>query len=60
METLCIENGEIFKNISKIVKKKMCPCGCTMAMGKVSSEGRQLLGRKWGWGGCHKAIFARF
>jgi hypothetical protein len=35
METLCIENGEIFKNISKIVEKKMCPCGCTMAMGKV-------------------------
>jgi hypothetical protein len=50
METLCIENGEIFINISKRVEKEMCPYGWTMAMGKVGSGRRQLLGRKWDWG----------
>ncbi len=43
METLCIKNGEIFKNILKRAQKKMCPCECTMAMGKVGS------GRKYFW-----------
>jgi hypothetical protein len=37
METLCIQNGEIFINISKRAEKEMCPYGWTTAMGKVRS-----------------------
>jgi hypothetical protein len=40
METLCIKNGEIFKNILKRAQKKMCFYECTMAMGKVGSGRR--------------------
>jgi len=59
MELLCIENDEIYKNILKIVEKKMCPYGCTMPTNKVGSEGRQLFGKKLGLGRVSQGHFCK-